>query len=324
MGGYRRSDRDGTASQYCSQCGTGLERTMNYCPSCGAANDRSTTGPRRQTDTAATRSNRGARSASTETETSDRELLEYRIAQASRAGWELEHDFGDHAVMVRRTFGSVNEHLAVALVTVWFTMGIGNALWGAYRYFGDAERMILRADRVEDSEAERSRGDATPGSALRWRAIAGGCWLLAAIVAVFALEVAAAAASLVLVALAVLFATLGASALPSVRRRLEGRHSIGANGRIRSVEERTAVAPDRPCAACAEPVGRGLERTYRDEFCALGVPLTVSEGRNYYCRACANAETAGPGKRTATESAPAGDRSIAPAETDRDPEPERA
>ncbi|QRV14689.1 zinc ribbon domain-containing protein [Haloterrigena salifodinae] len=317
MGGYRRSSRDGPASQYCAQCGTGLEGRMNYCPNCGAATDRSTAGPRRRTATAATRSDRGGRNADIETETSDRDRLEHRITRASREGWRLEHDFGDRAVMVRRTFGNAKEHLAVALVTVWFTMGIGNALWGAYRYFGDAERLILRADRVEGSEVERTRGDAAAGSGLHWRAVAGGCWLVAAIVAVIALEVAAAAATVVLVALAALFATLGASALPSVRRRLEGRHPIGANGRIRSVEERTVVAPDRPCAACADPVGRGLERIYRDECCALGVPLTISEGRNYYCRACANAEGTGAGERTATESAAAG-------EPDRDPESEHA
>ncbi|WP_407067123.1 zinc ribbon domain-containing protein [Haloterrigena salinisoli] len=290
---------------------------MNYCPSCGAAIDRSTAEPRRRTAADEARGGRGGRRTESATGTTDRDLLEYRIARASREGWELEHDFGDHAVMVRRTFGSVNEHLAVALVTVWFTMGIGNALWGAYRYVGDAERTILRADRVEGSEAERTRGDTAVGSPLRWRAIAGACWLAAAVVALIALEVAAAAASLVLFALAALFATLGASALPSVRRRLEGRHSVTANGRIRSVDERTVVAPDRPCAACADPVGRGVERTYRKEFCALGVPLTVSEGRNYYCRGCTNAETPGHGERNATESA-------ARAETDRDPEPEHA
>ncbi|NUC71524.1 zinc ribbon domain-containing protein [Haloterrigena sp. SYSU A558-1] len=316
MGGYRRSGRDGPASQYCAQCGTDLERRMHYCPNCGVATDRSTAGPRKQ-PAAASRSDRRGRNAGTETGTSDRDRLEHRIARASREGWRLEHDFGDRAVMVRRTFGNAKEHLAVALVTVWFTMGIGNALWGAYRYFGDAERLVLRADRVEGGEAGRTRGEATAGSGLRWRAVAGGCWLVAAIVAVVALEIAAAAATVVLVALAVLFATLGASALPSVRRRLEGRHPFGANGQIRSVEERTVVAPDRPCAACAEPVGRGLERIYRDEFCALGVPLTVSEGRNYYCRACANAERPGAGERTATESAAAG-------EPDRDPEPEHA
>lgn len=274
---------------------------MNYCPNCGASNDRSAAESRRRT-AVTTRGDRVERRTGSTTETTDRDLLEYRIERASRAGWELEHDFGDRAVMVRRTFGNATEHLAVALVTVWFTMGIGNVLWGAYRYFGDAERLILRADRVEGGEAERTRGDATVGSALRWRAIAGACWLVAAVVAVVALEVAAAAATVVLVVLAALFAMLGASALPSVRRRLEGRHSIGSNGRVRSVDERTVVAPDRPCAACADPVGRGLERIYRDEFCALGVPLTISEGRNYYCRACANAETPEPGERTATES----------------------
>ena len=285
MVGHRRSGRAGTASRYCSQCGTGLEGSMNYCPDCGTATDGPTAGFRTRAADAAHR-DRVERGAGGGTTPTDRDRLEHRIARASREGWELERDFGDHAVMVRRTFGSANEHLAVALVTVWFTMGIGNALWGAYRYFGDAERRVLRADDVGAGTA--TMGDETTAdSPVRWRATAGFCWLAAAIVALIALEVATATASLLLVALAVLFAMLGASALPSVRRRLESRHSPTANGRVRSVDERTIAAPDRPCAACAEPVGRGVERTYRKEICLFGVPLSVDEGRNYYCRQCA-------------------------------------
>lgn len=223
--------------------------------------------------------------------------------------------------MVRRTFGSADEHLAVALVTVWFTMGIGNALWGAYRYFSDAERAVLRADPVADDAdpaAASASGTTDDGSSRRWRAAAGAWWLLAALVALIGLEVATAAASLVLLALAAGFATLGTSALPSVRRRLDARRSLLTNGRVRSVDERPVVAPERPCAACGEPIGRGLERTYRRELCVLGIPLTGDEGRNYYCRRCADGgspATAG-GAATSEREASTVDRSASGARPD--------
>ncbi|SDJ64561.1 zinc ribbon domain-containing protein [Natronorubrum texcoconense] len=314
----RRSNRTGGGPPYCSNCGTGLEPSANFCPNCGLSNGRLT--DRSSAESSTVRERTGPRaSASTDSSGSvtDREHLEHRIATALQDGWELEHDFGDHAVMVKRSFGSRDEHLVVALITVWFTMGIGNALYGAYRYVGDAERMVLRTDHVENSDADRE----STGSALRWRVTAAVCWLAAAIVAVVGLQVVTAAASYPLFLLAFVFAAMGVSALPSVQRRLESRHSVTANGRVRSVDERTVVAYDRPCAACADPVGRGLERIYRKEFCLLGVPLAASEGRNYYCKQCAN------GTRPTTPDRSGPPSSASNAKTDRlletDPETER-
>lgn len=306
---------------YCSSCGSELEPTMNYCPNCGASNGYSTNNSDSRFASPSESTVRPRREASGETaRTTDRDVLEYRIATAAQDGWKLEHDFGDHAVMVRRTVGSLRNHLIIALVTVWFTMGFGNALYGAYCYFGDAERIVLRADHTEGDEAT----DETSGHRLG-RATAAVCWLTATIIAAIGLQLGT-ALGLVLFALAFTFAVMGASALPSVHRRLEARHSVTANGRVRSVDERTVVAYDRPCGACANPVGRGLERIYRKEFCVLGVPLTASEGRNYYCRECANAEVAAGtrGQQTAESSTgPAMDRSPEPSERDRDPESER-
>lgn len=320
MSSDRRSDRDRGGPPYCSNCGTGLGPSANYCPNCGTPNGSST--GRSGVGTSTTRGRAGLGTSANENSSggvTDREVLEHRIAKASRNGWELEHDFGDHAVMVRRSFGSMDEHLVVALITVWFTMGIGNALYGAYRYFGDAERIVLRTDHVEGSDADESTG-----SALLWRVTAAVCWLAAAIVAVIGLQFVPSTASLPLFLLAFVFAAMGVSTLPSVQRRLENRHSVTANGRVRSVDEHTVVAYDRPCAACADPVGRGLERIYRKEFCLLGVPLTVSEGRNYYCKRCATADSpaSDTSERQAAESLSGSEtnRPVESTETDREPD----
>lgn len=359
-------DRRGRSeTRYCSHCGHSIEPSMNYCPNCGTAierRDRSSDArsqPQRRFENrqpsvgefSRARSHAGDRSrsaaSSSQRDTRDsgsaaassspsqdvdptaRKQLEARIARATRDGWELEHDFGDHAVMVRRTFGDTDEHLVVALLTVWWTMGLGNVLYGAYRYVEDAERTVLRAGPPENPETEAKR------SHLLERATAAVCWFAGAILALIGLQASATSAlGLGLLALAFGFAVMGASVLPSVRGRLERRHSVTANGRVRSVDERFVVAYDRPCSVCAEPVGRGIERTYRSEFCLLGVPLTGSTGRNYYCRRCANAESpsadtdADPAEREAVDAPSSGETSRAAPNSGRkshsgsDPEPE--
>lgn len=276
----RQTGRDRPAPSYCSRCGTGLEPTMNYCPTCGDPVDaRRDVGDAVGTD----RSRSGDR-------VTDRDVLEYRIAMAARDGWRLERDFGDHAIVVRRTVGDLTEHVVIAVLTFWFTMGLGNVLYGAYRYVADPQRAVLRADRVEAGGSDGDGGtDADDArGALAARTAAVGCWFVAAILAVIAAQVGTAGVALPLVALAVAFVGLGGSVLPSVRRRLERRHPASAIGRVRSVDERAVVDYDSPCISCGAPVGQGVERTYREEVCLFGLPLWGSSGHNAYCLDCAN------------------------------------
>ncbi|WP_222918802.1 zinc ribbon domain-containing protein [Natrinema sp. SYSU A 869] len=325
----RRRGHGRTGPLYCTDCGEPLEPSVNYCPNCGATAVRSSGRSRSASTSRSGSESRPRTDTSRDTErttdrtatgTTDRNRLEYRIAAASREGWQLEHDFGDHAVMIRRTFGGVDDHLLVALITVWWTMGMGNVLYGAYRYFDDAERMVVRAEQVHSNESD----DATAASKLRPRATAVVGWLLATMTIALGVQLGLSAVSLILVALGLILAVAGTSVLPSVSRRLEARHSVLTNGRTHTVDERTVVAPETPCAACAGPIDRGLERTYRAEFCVLGVPVTATDGRNYYCRQCANAESAATGAtdRTAIME-PTVDESSTGSRPDQEPESEQ-
>lgn len=298
MGRDRRGRVD-AEPRYCSNCGDDLEPSMNYCPNCGTRIGRRGRSGSRTTD----RSRRGdaesrarVRRTGTESRTTSRtgsradsgsltngKRLETKIAKARSEGWRLEHDFGGHVVMVRRSFGDADVHLVIALATIWWTMGLANVLYGVYTYVEDAERMVLRPELTEDSAADETASE----SHLLARATAATCWLAGAILAAVGVQLLGSGAG---VALVVLFGLLGLGVLPSVAERLERRHSVTTTGRTRSVEERSVVSHDQPCTACAEPVGRGVERIYRSEFCLLGLPLTGTEGRNYYCRRCANAE----------------------------------
>ncbi|MFC4542349.1 zinc ribbon domain-containing protein [Halosolutus amylolyticus] len=322
MSGDRpRSPDPGSGGPYCSNCGDSLAPSANYCTSCGAPTRAGSAGTDRQSSTT-----------SADRPGTDRAVLKRRIARAARRGWELEHDFGERVVMVRRSFGSVTDHLIVALLTVWWTGGFGNALYGAYRYFGDPDRLVLRANGVT-TDAAATTDSSTGTGDTRWRVLArltaAVCWLVTAVLAGVGLLVSAATVSLVLFAFASLFAIGGLAALPSVRRRLDRRHPVTATGRIRSVDERAVVAPDRPCAACADPVDRGVERTYREDVCLFGLPLSMSDGTNYYCRRCANAEhVAGSAttdgvanRREATQARSTSDRDP-DGSTESEPEPE--
>ncbi|NKE35605.1 zinc ribbon domain-containing protein [Natronococcus sp. JC468] len=245
---------------YCTHCGEALELSMNFCPDCG----RHVGGA----DGSASRS-----------------TLERRVAAATADGWTLEHDFGDRVVMVRRTVGGRNEHLVVAALSVWWTMGLGNALYGLYRYVSDAERTVLRADPSTDERNAGSRFE-TVG-----RIAGAGCLATAVALAGFAAVPASPTVTPLLAAVAVGLATVGLGLFPGVRRRLENRRSPSANGLVRSVEESAIVDYERSCTACDGPVGRGLERTYRKGVYVLGVPLTLSEGHNAYCGRCATEAT---------------------------------
>nr|WP_319004348.1 zinc ribbon domain-containing protein [Natrinema amylolyticum] len=327
----RRRGRGRPGPSYCTDCGASLEPSMRYCPNCGVAIGRSSGRSRSATSTSRSGTERRPRTDAnrdasrtidrTVTDRTDRDRLERRIAAASREGWRLERDCGDHAVVVRRTVGDVADHLVVALVTVWWTMGLGNVLYGAYRYFDDAERMVVRAERVDVDEPN----DATAASTLRPRATAAVGWLLAAMTVALGVQLGLSAVSLVLVTLGLLLAVAGTSVLPSVSRRLEARHSVLTNGRTHTIDERPVVGPETPCVACAGPIDRGLERTYREEFCVLGVPVTATDGQNYYCRRCANAESAATGAadRTAVTD-PTVDASSTASRSDRESDSDRA
>lgn len=304
MGGERRSEGEAGTARYCSNCGTDIEPSANYCPNCGAATGSAagqsteSSAPDRSRTTG--RTNRGGGAA-------DRERLERRITTAVSEGWELENDFGDHAVLVKRSLGSAGTHALIALFTIWFTMGIGNALYAGYKYFGDVERTVVRPDSgartgsvsATDSVLARTdttaNGSASAGSPSVGRIFAVGLlWLFG--LALF-LE-----GSLFVSGFGLLLVVTGAAMIPSVRRRIRDREPITATGRTRSVEETEVRSPERPCAVCHRSIEEGIERRYRERVRLLGVSLaTTDSGANYYCRTCAGRGSVARGRTDGSE-----------------------
>jgi RNA polymerase subunit RPABC4/transcription elongation factor Spt4 len=74
------------------------------------------------------------------------ERLQREIDELVARGWTIEEETPDRVVMVDREFGSVLSHVVVALLTFWFSMGVGNLVWGAYNYVSNSRRRVLWDD----------------------------------------------------------------------------------------------------------------------------------------------------------------------------------
>lgn len=82
------------------------------------------------------------------------ERLERRIGQETVDGWRLEAVDDDRAVLKRPNFGSKLGHVLVFLLTAWFSMGVGNLAYAAYRYVYSSEYKVLSdQEPVDDEEA---------------------------------------------------------------------------------------------------------------------------------------------------------------------------
>lgn len=57
-------------------------------------------------------------------------------------GYKVKSQGERSTMMKEKDFGSGGMHLVVALLTIWWTLGIGNALYAAYKYFTADEVQI--------------------------------------------------------------------------------------------------------------------------------------------------------------------------------------
>ncbi|WP_435358985.1 zinc-ribbon domain-containing protein [Haloarchaeobius sp. DFWS5] len=313
---------DATAPPFCSQCGSRLGPHVRFCPQCGtqvvgerdsqqSAHDdhgaRSRESVRGSESTRGSDSMRGADSTdgwrdradasrsdtSTERTPPRRERppgfdsLRDRVESRLVDGWEIEHDYGDRVIMVDRSYGDTGMHVLIALCTVWWTSGLGNAAYAAYKYYVDAERLIIRSRETQNGTivTEDVQQSNDGGSLVTVAGFIVGVMLLVTLVPLllvfFALSSEIAAAMFVVALL------LGAAF--AVSKASASDHEFTAFGRAKDVSERVVTDPDRPCTACLDPVDTGVERTYRDQYLFAGFPVKTYEvGTNHYCRSCAD------------------------------------
>lgn len=67
------------------------------------------------------------------------------------AGWRIEEETADRVSLVKREYGGPGAHLVIALLTLWWTGGVGNVLYAAFKYFTGSKRTVVWKRRDEAS-----------------------------------------------------------------------------------------------------------------------------------------------------------------------------
>ena len=284
----------GTLAEYCRVCGGRFDPDDRFCSDCGTVRNPD------ETD-ASTAGDAGDDEAEHTEE--DIEAFRSRVQAYLAEGWKLEHDYGDSVVLVDRGIGSI----AVHVVLLFLTGGLGNLLYGYHCYRN-------RADRLHLSAGEDTPAHAHPDSLDDSDSTSTGRVVFGALLALGGLAMLVSNPldlSDWIIGVPVLLG--GLYLFPPTRRRIERRHPVTRFGSVRSTDETVVQSPDKPCVACSRAIDTGIRRTYREEKAVAGIPiLTVRDGENHYCESCSYL---GPDSG-------AGDPAVAVAESNSAPERE--
>lgn len=319
------ADRAGPNEAYCTSCGTVVNAQAVICPECGVE--------------------QGAASGSE----GDSEFQQ-RLVNEQLRGWEVQDRYRDDVVLVKRSAGSAGMHALLFFFTIWWTGGLGNAIYAAYKYFVDVDRKVLHRDTEGSSDLSvvdeihcrscgeqiNARADICPHCGVRTvTADDGGrarsretlsasdlqgssgsstaSWVVGVLLSVagFAAVTSGGAVS---VLTGLLMLALGLYLVPPIRDRVQSDYPATAFGRHQRVEEEVLRGGEKPCSVCFDPVEEGVEREFHDEFVLFGVPVyTYESGTNEYCGDCVTGrprEVADARTRSDATTARDGDRAV--------------
>lgn len=300
-GGAERAGDPGPNEEFCRSCGAVVHSEAVICPECGVERKSS----RSRTDSAS----------------------QERLMNLQAQGWEVEDRYSDGAVLVDRSVGAVGTHILIALFTVWWTGGLGNAAYAGYKYFVDVDRQVIHYDSSPDGRSVSDElfcrscgteinasadicphcgvgtadvGSSSAGRSVTQADVGSGSdtsafqWIFGVLLTLAGVAGVTDAGGLAALAGGVVMLLLGLYLIPPVRERIRSEYPVTAFGRHQRVEESVLRGGDRPCSVCFEPVERGVERDFRDEFVLFGVPVyTYDSGENEYCRDCVSGRAHG-------------------------------
>jgi hypothetical protein len=301
MGDRPRTDGSGL---HCPHCGTETTADHSYCINCGGdlsalhevtaadhdlpERDGQTDSDRTGSGPSATNRAGSGRRATDRTEggqTDPRVAFRKRVRYLVGNGWDIEYDAGSEVVLADRGIGSIGVHILLLM----FTGGLGNLLYGWYRYSVTPTKVLLRAtetdpgyevvDPSEGGTAVETDGEST-GSLSRFAYGLGSLVVGILLILTTGFELAPSL-------FGGLFVLLSFFLIPPIRRRIENRHPPTTFGSTESVEERYVTDTDHPCTVCGDRVEDGLVRDYKREQVFAGIPLyTMENGENHYCAEC--------------------------------------
>lgn len=76
------------------------------------------------------------------------ELLQRQIDEAIAEGWRIETETPERVILVKREYGDLAVHVLLAVLTGWWSFGLVNLVYGAYKYANDSRRRVLRDERI--------------------------------------------------------------------------------------------------------------------------------------------------------------------------------
>lgn len=94
------------------------------------------------------------------------EHFKRQIEDEETEGWSVGEDGDEKVVMYKAGYGTLGGHVLVGLLTIWWTFGIGNVIYAAYKHWGDRDKKVVRDE--HDGPDHQTRGspdiDASIGS----------------------------------------------------------------------------------------------------------------------------------------------------------------
>ena len=84
------------------------------------------------------------------------EHFERKIEDEKVEGWKVKEDGDERVVLIKPDYGSFGEHVLIALLTLWWTVGLGNVTWAAYRYFKSSDKKVVRDQQATAGQTQPS------------------------------------------------------------------------------------------------------------------------------------------------------------------------
>ncbi|MDL0120922.1 hypothetical protein PNQ29_14440 [Halobacterium salinarum] len=75
----------------------------------------------------------------------DKREMERVIDDFITQGYKVKNQGERSTLMKKKTWGSGGTHLIIAILTIWWTLGIGNLAYAIYKYF-TAEEVQIKVD----------------------------------------------------------------------------------------------------------------------------------------------------------------------------------
>lgn len=74
------------------------------------------------------------------------------LKQFRDEGWRVKYASSDAVHIIKPESGSFRAHVVVAVLTAWWTLGLGNLVYGAYKFHTESESRVITGcvDEISD------------------------------------------------------------------------------------------------------------------------------------------------------------------------------